>query len=286
MAFRNIREVITAWEDGRCWNSFFHKVSTPTLNTARWGDMAMGAGTPVYQPYVGNALEATPLIGQKNQGIYTGAVPPAGMDKYLASVSLIVPGTTGQPFEAWLCDYLMFYPLVDGDNTDEQVMDNTATLPRYSDGLGVQATIISAAPVTQDADITIKYTNADGVQKTTTQRIWSATNTGSVLNLDMPGATSVNNNFPFIRLVDSRGIRQVDSVQMSTGSGGLFTILLVKPLVMLRISEGAIPVERCFITNQMLLPQIFPGAYLNFFFYATASTNPGNLRGQLDFIWG
>ena len=36
-----------------------------------------------------------------------------------------------------LADYLLYYPTIVDGNTDPQVMNNTVTLPRYTDGKGV-----------------------------------------------------------------------------------------------------------------------------------------------------
>jgi hypothetical protein len=58
---------------------------------------------------------------------------------------------SGSPAVYFLCDYLGYYPLIDGDNTDEQLLVNygaslspttdpsVPTLPRYTDGIGVKA---------------------------------------------------------------------------------------------------------------------------------------------------
>ena len=287
MAFRNIRDVLAAWEEGRCWNSFFYKVATPTINGGRWGDMAMGAGTPVYQPYVGNAQEATPIIGQKNQGINTGPQPAAGMEKYLAGWSFMTPSTLGLPYPIYLCDYLMFYPLIDGDSTDEQVLDNTATLPRYTDGEGVQAMLVCTVPVPSDATIQIRFTDSDGVERTTTQRIWNSTVSGDLLNLDSSNGVTANiNSFPFINIGGARGIRSINAVTLLTAPGGLFAIVLVKPITQMLIREGLCVTERCLISQFTSLPKIEPGAYLNLLLFTNVNSNPGNIRGQLDFIWG
>ena len=248
--------------------------------------MAMGAGTPIYQPYVGNPLEATPIVGQKNRGIYTGPTPAAGMDKYLAGWSMATPTTVGPPYVIWLCDYLLFYPLVDGDNTDEQVMDNTATLPRCSTGAGVQAILVCTAPVTADANIVVKFTDSDGVQRTTTQRLWNTANMGNLLNLDRQSVTANINSFPFLNIGTAKGIRSIDSVTMATAAGGLFAIVLVSPITTMLMREGLTMTERCLMSQYLTLPKIDEGAYLNLLLYMQSTSNPGVLRGQLDFIWG
>lgn len=41
---------------------------------------------------------------------------------------------TGLPLPLLLCDFLLYYPSVDDSVTDPQILDNTITLPRYTDG--------------------------------------------------------------------------------------------------------------------------------------------------------
>lgn len=286
MAFRNYRDAADAFNDGRYWHSFIHKTTTPTISTGRWGDMAMGAGTPVYQPYVGNQWEATAISGQKNQGINTGPTPPAGMDKYLAKLALATPSTTGLPYTAWLCDYLLYYPLIDGDSTDEQIMDNTVTLPRYTDGVGVQAFLVAMSPVVEDCDVVIKFVDTNDAERTVTQRIWQSGNLANLLNLDRTGTTANLNSCPFIRIGDAKGIKRINSITHLAGVGGLYTVVLVKPITTMLLREGRTMTEHCYLTQRMSLPEIQPGAYLNMLLYVGAASNPGVIRGQLDFIWG
>ena len=52
---------------------------------------------------------------------------------------------TALPMTLTLMDYLMYYPLIDEGTTDEQFMINTATLPRYETGDGVQMMAVSVA---------------------------------------------------------------------------------------------------------------------------------------------
>ena len=145
--FRNVKHVLDSWAAGRCHNSFVHKSSCPTPGAQRWADCSMGAGTPIYNAYVGAQYEATPLIGQKNQGINVGPLPGSG-SKHLAQVAMSsTQGTNGPPYSIVIGDYLMFYPLIDGDSTDQQDMDNTAVLPRYQDGVGVQLMLLCTTPM-------------------------------------------------------------------------------------------------------------------------------------------
>jgi len=64
---------------------------------------------------------------------------------------------------AVLLDYLLYYPSIDDGTLDEQVMDNTVTLPRYTDGKGVQMMAITTGVRTGGQTFQVKYTNSDGV---------------------------------------------------------------------------------------------------------------------------
>jgi hypothetical protein len=78
-----------------------------------------------------------------------------------------------------LCDYLLFYPFVDESVTDEQIMDNTATLPRYTDGDGVQMMAVVVAAQVGGGTFTVNYTNSDGVSGRTSKPMTLST-TGTV----------------------------------------------------------------------------------------------------------
>lgn len=285
MSFRNIRDVMTSWEQGRCWNSFIHKTSTPTPGTLRWADMSMGAGTPIYNAYVGGQLEATQFNGQKNQGVFTGPPLAAGQERYLAQVALTSPqATNGPPYDYIVADYLMFYPLVDGDSTDQQDMDNTVTLPRYTDGVGVKAFIVITTPMAGDGAFTIGYTDCDDVDRTFTTSINFSATVGVIAQTAVQGTNVTRGLSPFIAIPE-RGIKRINYVLNAAAMGGFFAICLCKPLATLMQREALTYTEKCLISNHLSLPRIYPGAYINFLIFATNSGNPSTVRGQLDFIW-
>ncbi len=288
MSFRNIRDVMTSWEQGRCWNSFIHKTSTPTPGTLRWADMSMGAGTPIYNAYVGGQLEATQFIGQKNQGVFTGPPLAAGQERYLAQVALTSPQTTnGAPYDYIVADYLMFYPLVDGDSTEQQDMDNTVTLPRYTDGVGVKAFLVITTPMTSDGDVTVGYTDCDDIDRTVTVRclVGSVAVGGIIQGAAAGGTITVTRALTPFLPIPERGIKRINYVTNITPLGGFFAVCLCKPLATLMQREALTYTEKCLITAQLGLPRIYPGAYINFLIFATNSGNPSTVRGQLDFIW-
>jgi hypothetical protein len=284
MAFNSVRDVVRAWEEGRCWNSFIHKTSTPTPSALRWADMSMGAGIPIYNAYVGAQLEATALTGQKNQGVFTGPPMTADQKRYLVQVSLASPQTTnGPPYDYILADYLMFYPLIDGDSTDQQDMANDISLPRYSDGKGVKAFMVITTPMGTDGDVTIGYTDADGVDRSLTTRIGVSSTVGVITNGGAAGVTVTRALAPFIPIPQD-GVRKINYVTNLSAMGGFYAICLCKPLTTLMQREALTMTEKCLVSQQTTMPRIYPGAYLNFLMFANNSGNPSTVRGQLDFI--
>lgn len=287
MAFANIREIVRAVELGRMHLAFFHKTSVPTPGAYRWADCSMGAGTPIYNAYVGGQAEATPLIGQKNQGIYTGATPATGQQKYLAQVSMASPQTSGgAPYTVQICDYLMFYPLIDGDSTDQQDMDNAASLPRYADGVGVQLMLVVTTPMTTSGGIQINVTTADDVDVTLTTSTTVSGTVGVVVN------TAANNTVvsatPFVPIGQHRGIKRINWITNQASLGGFYAAVLVKPLASMMLREPLTMTETSLIHHKASMPRIYDGAYINFLLQASANgtSSPGVIRGEFDFIWG
>ena len=288
MSFSNIREIVRAVELGQMHLAFFHKTSVPTPGANRWADCSMGAGTPIYNAYVGGQYESTPMIGQKNQGIYTGPTPPAGMQKHLAQVAMASPttGGTGAPYTALIADYLMFYPLIDGDSTDQQDMNNITQLPRYADGVGVQLMLVVTTPMTASGTVLINVTTADDVDVTLTVATSVSGTVGVVTNTAAQGQAI--SSTPFVHLEGARGIKRVNWITNQGSLGGFYAIVLVKPLTTMMIREPLTMTEHSLIHQKASLPLVYDGAYINFMLQAsTAGTgNPGVMRGEFDFIWG
>ena len=285
MAFANIREVIRSVELGRMHLAFFHKTSVPTPGAQRWADCSMGAGIPIYNAYVGGQLEATPMIGQKNQGLYMGPAPSSVHQKHLLQVSMASPQTTnGPPYTVIIADYLMFYPLVDGDSTDQQDMDNTATLPRYADGNGVQLALVITTPMSGSGTVDVNVTTTDDVDVTINVKTTTSSTVGVLAH------TGVSNvaisSTPFVPLGDIKGIKRVNWVTNLASLGGFYALVLVKPLATMMLREPLTMTEHSLLHHKAGLPRVHDGAYINFFLQAVGSGNPGVLRGELDFVWG
>jgi hypothetical protein len=246
----------------------------------------MGAGTPKFNAYVGSQLVATPLVNADNSAIYCGPLPSVGQSKKVAEINLLSTNASNNvPLSMILCDYLLFYPLIDGDDSDVQNMDNTATLPRYQDGEGVQAFLVTTSPMTANGTATITYTNSEGVSgRVLTTTIVASSTLGPIAHRQ----SNANGFTPFIGLAaGDRGIRSVESVQFPSAVGGFVALVLVKPLAQTIIREANTPNERpMFLTTGGVAPAIADGAFLNFIFSTSGNASPAIVRGHVGFVWG
>ena len=288
MGFSRVIDLANDYEgNGEYWTSFFHKTGSPILTAAgMWGDLSMAAGTPKYNAYVGSQNEGTPMFGVGNAGLYAGPGIPASMTKHISQVDIQSGSATFSPATFVLCDYLYSYPLTDMDSTDTQVMDNgVAPVPRYADGAGVQAIIVTTTPQTGVARCNISYTNSDGVSGRSSSIWTTASNTG-MLQGGQASSGAANTQAPFIPLQGGdKGIRSIDSVTMLASAGGFCAVVLVKPLLQISLREQNTVSEIDYFMQRPSLPRVLDGAYLNFIFTSGAAAISSVIRGSVNFDW-
>lgn len=285
MPVNNFAALGNAFENGKVHYQYLYKAAISSPGTAGYFvDTSISSGIPKYNGYIGNALEATPLSGSGNSGIYTGNTIP-GSTKHLARWQAVYSGSAPIPSYLMLLDYLMFYPLIDLDSVDQQDFDNTLTLTRYTSGEGVRAFLVITAPMSITADCTISYTDSDGVSgNTVTFALIPGTAISTIVSTSTQAAGVASSATPFIPLVASgRGIRSVESLTMSASAGGLATLVLAKPIAELVSYEAGVPTEKIFGFETRLLPQIQDGAYLNII-ANQGSANAGNFRSEFIFV--
>lgn len=290
MSFRTIRALASSLDDaGANWTQHFFKTGGPaSFGASRWGDMSMGAGNPKYNAYVGTQFASTPLQNAGNDGIYLGPTPAAGQTKHLHSMMLQSSSTTLAPAHFVLCDYLMHYPLIDGDDTAQQDLDNVATLPRYATGEGVKAMIVCTTPMTSNGNVVVSYTNSDGTAgRTSTSAILNTTVVGGIVS-SADTSLSANSYTPFIPLAGGdKGIRSIEAITNQTAVGGFYAVVLVRPIASIQLRELNTATEiELFRQRGGTLPQIFDGAYLNWIYTPGQNGTAVNLRGSLTFVWG
>ena len=231
--FRNFRDLADSLtSDGKTWISTFRKVPAATATvTGQWFDYGYAAGNPIPNYYAAAPLVAAVLEPEK------GIIVPrmaTGVNQFLHRLTVMtvasgVTSITNQAQPLILCDYLLFYPFVDMDAAGEdQVMDNTTALPRYTDGVGVQMMIVNQSGTVGGGQFTVTYIGSDDVQYTTQTLFGAAAGPSGALT---SAVGAVGGLQPFIPLnAGVRGVKRVVSVNFSVAHGGLCAVVLVKPL--------------------------------------------------------
>lgn len=260
MGFKNVKEIA---ETPFIVNSFRKSPSAATTNGI-WFDLSMSPGNPSPQYYASAPLISTPMSLSEQGGIYHDDGPDDNKKKYLKELMLMTGSANIAPMPFILCDYLMYYPFIEQSTTDEQFLINNTTLPRYTDGEGVQIMAVSVAPCSVGVTFSVKYTNQDGVPDRYTvfsnQNVLSVN--GNIITSSLATANSVG---PFLTLqYGDRGVRSIESVIMYRVDVGLITLVLVKPIATTQIVSNNAPCEKDFLLNNALsMPEIKKNAYLN-----------------------
>lgn len=284
MAFNSVKQIADAVAStGDYQYAYYYKPATPSPGaTGRWTDTSSSTGRPKYNAYVGAQLDATPMIGAANFGIYVGPVP-SGKQRHLLNLGMR-NSQNSVPGYGMLCDYLMFYPLIDLDDTDLQEFTNVSTLPRYTDGNGVRIMFVNAVQSTSQGIATVVYINQSGVQKTVTASFVPA-NSG-VLNTCGDTSMSTAATTPFFPLASGdTGVRSLVSIQLTTPPGGFCHAVLIKPLATIIIHEQNTHTEVNLLCDKLTLPEVKDGAYLNFLYLSNVNAQ-GILIAELILVEG
>jgi hypothetical protein len=295
-AINSISEVVDNEILGRMRNYFFRKTPSQTTTIGIWFDLAMSPGMPTPKYW----FDAAPLVAKAiyqstDGGFFHGANVSPG-EKYLRSLMVGAHSTSttnAAPINAVLMDYLLYYPSIDDGTLDEQVMDNTVTLPRYTDGEGVYMMAVTTGLRTGGQTFQVTYTNSDNVSGRVSQICTqnAAAFIGSITNSDRAISGSAGWMIPFAD--GDTGAKYIESVQMISGVDvGLFSIILVKPLAQICFRESQIstagtintPNEKDFLLYGEM-PRIYDDAYLNMVVLPQASLATTILGGTLKVIW-
>jgi hypothetical protein len=289
--FRNIRLLSKSLvDDGKTWMSTFRKVPASTATIAgQWYDYSYASGNPIPNYYAAAPLEAAVLESDK------GIIVPrmSGTDKqFLHRLTVMSAGATTSLQPLVLMDYLLYYPFVDMDAAGEdQAMTQSATLPRYTDGIGLQMMVVAQSPTVGGGRFTITYTDTNDAQQTTTSMFCAAAQpSGAVVS----ACLSTGGLTPFVPLVaGSKGVKSVVSSNFSVANGGLCAIVLVRPL------QSTQTLESCAVTAVGAaheveamrlrggLVEIKDGAFLGFAGQGVAGSLASSpLVGMIETTWG
>lgn len=298
MAFKTVKLWAQSEDAGRSWLTFFRKVPASTATIAgQWFDYSTASGIPVPNYYASSPLVAATL--ESANGVY---IPEQNTRRFikksiLMSASASVTGTTNQNQSLMLLDYLLYYPFVDLDAAgEEQIFDNTISLPRYDDGVGVNIMVVAQAPTVGGGTFVVKYIDTNDVEQTTETVFCPAAQPSGALATSVRAAAGIS---PFVPLnINVRGVKRIVSVTVGVANGGLAAFVLVKPFQMVYVREEArrptsSPTESygdAVETEQIRMragaDEIKPGAFLGWIGCGVAgSLASAPLVGMLETFW-
>ncbi len=281
---RTQKQADLAIREGRHWLGFLRRAG-PAMTANLWADLSYAAGIPVANYYASAPLEAATLSGR--DGIDIGPTPAAGMDKYLGRVLILPPVATGI-MQFGVHDICLYYPFVDGDGGFQEMV-NDVPMPRYG-GVDTRVMAVSQGVGTGVVDVQITYTNTDGVpgrQVTATLNLLAPAGTlASSLRAGTAWSSPASPYFP-LQGAD-RGVLSIQSVEPLTAGGGIFALVIVKPLLSLGMHQATTaPVEvDCRLERTFKLPSIEPGAHLAMIAQGTTSASPATIQAEIETIWG
>lgn len=276
-------DIAKAYDEGGYHLQPFVKVWASTFNTANaWFDGTLSGNFPRASYYAADDLVFSEYpTGNHLSFFHGGNVAPA--QKILRTINLHGSAAGLAPSRYILCDYLGFAGGISWETNETQEIDNTFTLPRYTDGKGVQAIMVQLFGSNANAIYKMNYRNTNDVDVTTSNITANSLGTGGLQH----GQTTATYQ-PFINLDKGElGIKRVNSITVSTLGAGIAVLVLVKPIaeIIFRDSTLFAPVEVDFLTDKFETPIIYDGAKLNFLM--TGGGNPAGLltRGYMEFIW-
>lgn len=273
-----------ALEQGQSFYGSWRKSPSAVTTIGIWNDLSMAPGNPFPNYYASSPLIAAVLNG--DEGIrHGGNVSP--YTKHLKSLMMLTATATALPLTAILLDYLLYYPFVDMGTSDLQSMNNGVTLPRYTDGEGVQimAVITNPPGAPSGLTFTVNYIDQDGNPQTTPANTFGAgTVTGT---LATTGRAVAGLSGPFLTLAaGSTGVRSITGFTMTGALDvGLLSLVLVKPLAMHGIRGIDAPVERDYFIDFPSLPRIIDGAFLGLIACPSGSLAATAIFGDITTVW-
>lgn len=281
------RRLVDAELEGRVRQYEFIKNVNQVTAQGIWYDLTGSSGNPKAKQW----FDAAPLVAQQirqstDGGIFHGgAVSALGMKKYLRMIRVGCASATPLPMPLIFCDYLIYYPSIEDGNTDPQTMDNTITLPRFTDGKGVQMMAVTISSRTGGQTFSVTYTNSDGVAGRVTPAVTqnTAAAPGSVTTSSLTTATG---GHPFIPLQDGdQGVRSVQSVQMNGADTGFFALVLVRPLLFTQVRGIDAPYEKDALLYSAELEEVQDDAFISAIALPNGSLSGVALRGAMRTTW-
>jgi hypothetical protein len=280
VAIQTLSDVALAYEEGRHWTGLLRKAG-PASVLGNWQDFMYAAGIPGAN-YYGAAPKAATLLASLD-GIMSGPdVEAAGYKKYLHKVLFVPPSTSVGLITAQIYDLVMFYANIDGDG-GLQEMTNAVT-NRY-DGEGCTIMMVSQGiGLGSTNTTTVVYVDQNNDTKTVTLRTRHDLPAGTLLaavDATDPGALGYAG--PFVNC--PTGCKTITSIDFDVAVGGIFALVIVKPLGTISTQEVTTPIEVDFFRDSNRAIEIDDGSFIGMIYRGTVSATPTNTMAELSFIW-
>lgn len=265
--------------------------ATTAQTAGLWYSLLRGGGNPAADTVLGTgtnlAFQALSDSLASASGIRHGG--DVGGFKHLLNAAAQTAAATVAPAVLMLVDYLGFYPITSVTTTGNQTLNNTVTLPRYTDGAGVQAfltpsTVMGAAT----PNISLGYTNSASTAGRATPATLPIGNSAAAVTSVVHSGTGNGKFGPFIpQAAGDAGIKSVQTINLSASYvSGVLNLVLCKPLMTLPITTLGVTAERDLVNQFMSMPKIYDGACLGWLMLAGAATPVASpLSGHLEFGW-
>lgn len=264
-----------------------------TAHTAgAWYSLFRGGGNPGADTILGTgtnlAFQALTDATTNATGIPHGG--NVGGFKVLLNAAAQTAAATTAPCVLMLVDLLGFYPITTVTTTGDQALNNTVTLPRYTDGAGVQAFLTPSTVMGAGTpNIRLTYTDSGGTAGNLTPATLPIGNTAAPVTQIVYSGTGAGKFGPFVPLATGdAGIRSVQQFSLSASYvSGVLNLVLCKPLMTLPITTLGVTAERDLVNQFASMPKVYDGACLAWLMLAGAATPVASpISGHLEFGWG
>lgn len=271
------------------WQKSAHVTTAQTAGL--WYSLLRGAGNPGADTILGTGTNlAFQALTDATAGA-TGIQHGGNVTDYkvLLNAAAQTAAGTVAPCVLMLVDFLGFYPITTVTTITAQTLNNTVTLPRYTDGAGVQAFMTPSTVMGAGTpNLTLNYTNSLATAGNLTPATLPIGNTAASITQIVHSGTGNGKYGPFMPLATGdAGIRSVQTVQLSaTYTSGVLNLILCKPLMTLPITTLGVTAERDLVNQFMSMPKVYNGACLGWLMLAGANTPVGSpISGHLEFGW-
>lgn len=297
MGFNSMDDFINETStNGKFWRADWNKNFLPTTAAAagEWHSLVRGAGNPTADTLLNTGTTYSTIgISYSTTGIpgvYTGG--DTGADtKHIVNASAYSAAATTMPAVLMAIDVLG-YIRCDRVAVTATMSIGTSSLPRYSDGKGVQAFIVNTNSTAMGAatpTMQLQYVNSAGVAGRVTPTVLPTCKTAAANGLILYSGTGAGKYGPFMPLqAGDAGIKYITGIQQSVSYvSGEYAIVLCKPLFTLPMTTIGVAAERDFMNQVPSLPRVYDGANIQFLLYSGANTPTNSaFYGHIDFAWG